>query len=72
MLLGVFHGVNPGMGWLFAVSFGLQERRRSAVVKALVPIGIGHEASVVVMAVAIVLFSSAVSQAVAVAGFGLA
>ncbi|MFC4787309.1 hypothetical protein ACT8ZV_22725 [Nocardioides sp. MAHUQ-72] len=72
VLLGVFHGVNPGMGWLFAVSFGLQERRRSAVLKALVPIGIGHEASVVVMAVAIVLFSSAVSQAVAVAGFGLA
>lgn len=26
VLLGVFHGVNPGMGWLFAVSYGLQER----------------------------------------------
>jgi hypothetical protein len=72
VLLGVLHGLNPGMGWLFAVSYGLQERRRSAVVRALVPIGIGHEASVGVMAAAIVLFSSAVSQAVTVAVVGLA
>lgn len=71
VLLGVLHGLNPGMGWLFAVSYGLQERRRSAVLRALVPIGIGHEASVGVMAAAIVLFSSAVSQAVAVAVAGL-
>jgi hypothetical protein len=66
VLLGVFHGINPGMGWLFAVSYGLQERRRSAVLRALVPIGLGHEASVGVMAAALVLFSSSVSQAVAV------
>jgi hypothetical protein len=72
VLLGVLHGVNPGMGWLFAVSYGLQERRRGAVLRAMVPIGIGHEASVAVMVVAIVLFSSAVSQAVAVAVAGLA
>lgn len=69
--LGVFHGLNPGMGWLFAVSYGLQERSRTALLKALVPIGIGHEASVAIMAVAIVLFSTSVSQAVAVAVFGL-
>ena len=71
VLLGVLHGVNPGMGWLFAVSYGLQQRRRSAVLRALVPIGIGHEASVGMMAMAILLFSSAVSQAVAVAAAGL-
>ena len=29
--LGAFHGINPGMGWLFAVALGLQERRRGAV-----------------------------------------
>jgi hypothetical protein len=29
--LGLFHGINPGMGWLFAVALGMQERRRSAV-----------------------------------------
>jgi hypothetical protein len=71
VLLGCFHGLNPGMGWLFAVSYGLQERSRTAVLKALIPIGIGHELSVAMMAVAIVLFSSNVSQAIAVGVSGL-
>ncbi len=71
VLLGCFHGLNPAMGWLFAVSYGFQERNRTAVLRALVPIGIGHEASVAAMAVAIVLFSSSVSQAVAVGVSGL-
>lgn len=71
LLLGCFHGLNPAMGWLFAVSYGFQERSRTAVLRALVPIGIGHEASVATMAVAIVLFSSSVSQAVAVGVSGL-
>src|SRR5262249_41977241 len=41
-LLGAWHGLNPGMGWLFAVSRGLQEQRGSAVTSALVPIALGH------------------------------
>jgi hypothetical protein len=44
--LGAFHGVNPGMGWLFAVALGMQERRRSAVLRALVPLGVGHALAV--------------------------
>jgi|SRR5687768_6076225 len=40
--LGAFHGINPGMGWLFAVALGMQERRRGAVLRALVPLGAGH------------------------------
>jgi hypothetical protein len=44
--LGAFHGINPGMGWLFAVALGMQERRRGAVVRALVPLGIGHALAV--------------------------
>ena len=31
LLLGAFHGINPGMGWLFAVALGMQERRPGAV-----------------------------------------
>jgi hypothetical protein len=42
LLLGAYHGVNPGMGWLFAVALGMQEQRGSAVAKSLVPIAIGH------------------------------
>jgi hypothetical protein len=48
-LLGAYHGLNPGMGWLFAVARGLQEGSRGAVLASLVPILIGHEASVVVV-----------------------
>src|SRR5437588_6937492 len=44
--LGAFHGINPGMGWLFAVCLGLQERQRKAVLSALPPIALGHALSV--------------------------
>ena len=46
MALGAFHGINPGMGWLFAVALGMQERRRGAVFRALVPLGAGHALAV--------------------------
>ena len=42
LLLGAFHGINPGMGWLFAVALGMQERRLSAVWRALIPLTLGH------------------------------
>jgi hypothetical protein len=44
--LGAYHGLNPGMGWLFAVALGLQEKRRRAVLAALPPIALGHGLSV--------------------------
>ncbi len=53
--LGAFHGLNPGMGWLFAVALGMQERRRSAVWRAMAPLGLGHAlavAAAIVVAVA--------------------
>jgi len=46
LALGAFHGINPGMGWLFAVALGLQEGRRRAVFRSLVPIAIGHALSI--------------------------
>ncbi len=42
LLLGAYHGLNPGMGWLFAVALGMQERKGSAVARSLVPIALGH------------------------------
>ena len=42
LLLGTYHGVNPGMGWLFAVALGMQEQKGSAVARSLVPIAVGH------------------------------
>ncbi len=44
--LGAFHGINPAMGWLFAVALGLQEEKRSAVLRALPPIALGHALSI--------------------------
>ena len=45
-MLGAYHGLNPAMGWLFAVALGLQEKAGSAVVRSLLPLGIGHLLSV--------------------------
>jgi hypothetical protein len=45
-LLGAYHGVDPSMGWLFAVALGLQEHRRGKVFGALLPIAAGHLISV--------------------------
>jgi hypothetical protein len=45
-LLGAYHGLNPGMGWLFAVARGLQDQRREAVLHSLLPIALGHAASI--------------------------
>jgi hypothetical protein len=39
---GVYHGVNPGMGWPLAVSAGLMEKRSRALVAALWPLTLGH------------------------------
>ena len=45
-LLGAYHGLNPAMGWLFALALGLQEKRRSAVLRALLPIALGHATAI--------------------------
>jgi hypothetical protein len=45
-LLGAYHGINPGMGWLFAVARGMQEHATKAVTRALVPITFGHALSI--------------------------
>lgn len=46
LLLGAYHGLNPGMGWLFAVALGLQEQKGSAVARSLIPIALGHAAAI--------------------------
>jgi hypothetical protein len=51
VLLGAYHGLNPGMGWLFALARGLQERSRAAVAQSLLPIALGHA-----IAIAVALF----------------
>ena len=62
LLLGAFHGINPGMGWLFAVALGMQERKGSAVAKALVPIALGHALAVGSVVLAAVYLGMALPQ----------
>ena len=52
--LGAFHGLNPGMGWLFAVALGMHRHDRRVVWLSAVPIGLGHALSVAVVAGAFV------------------
>ena len=53
--LGVFHGINPTMGWLFAVALGLQEQKRAAVFRALPPIVFGHALSIAIIIAAVLV-----------------
>jgi hypothetical protein len=61
-VLGGFHGLNPAMGWLFAVSLGFQERRLRAVVTALGPISLGHALSIGLVAIPVGLLGLAIPR----------
>jgi len=76
--LGAFHGLNPAMGWLFAVARGLQERSRAALLRSMPPIALGHLASVGIIAALVTATRSvtastvlAVAGGVVLVGFGL-
>src|SRR5262245_17900690 len=60
--LGAFHGLNPAMGWLFAVALGLQERRLRAVTAALGPIALGHALAIGIAAAAVGLLGLVIPQ----------
>src|SRR5882672_2127840 len=60
--LGAFHGLNPAMGWLFAVALGLHRQSRAAVLLALPPIAFGHALSIGIAAGAFVLAGVLVNQ----------
>ena len=77
-LLGAYHGVNPGMGWLFAVARGMQEHRARAVAWSLPPIALGHALSIGVVVllaglaqVVLPLTYIRIGVAVALLGLGL-
>jgi hypothetical protein len=53
--LGAFHGLNPAMGWLFAVALGLHRGSRRVVWLSLLPIGVGHALSIAAVALVFVL-----------------
>ena len=58
MGFGVYHGLNPGMGWLFAVALALQEQRERALWSALPPIALGHLLALGAVAVPLLLLDN--------------
>ena len=60
--LGLFHGINPAMGWLFAVALGLHRHSRAIVLSALLPIALGHALAVLAVALALVLLGIVIDQ----------
>ena len=51
--LGLFHGLNPAMGWLFAVALGLHRGSQRTVLLSLIPITLGHAAAVAAVLLAV-------------------
>ena len=51
--LGMYHGLNPAMGWLFAVGLGLHRQSRAVVLQSLIPIALGHAGSIAAVAFAL-------------------
>jgi hypothetical protein len=60
--LGVWHGINPGMGWLFAVALGMQEQRAGAVWRSLGPLAAGHAVAVGAAVLVAILAGQALDQ----------
>jgi hypothetical protein len=77
-LLGAYHGINPAMGWLFAVALGLQKKSGRAVWESLAPIATGHVAAIAAVILVAVLAGTVVpvgvlriAVAVILIGFGM-
>jgi hypothetical protein len=70
--LGAFHGLNPAMGWLFAVALGMHRRSRAVVLQSLAPIAIGHAASIAIVVLAVVAFGIFLDEAVVSRAAGVA
>jgi hypothetical protein len=76
---GVYHGVNPGMGWPLAVSAGLMERSSRALFAALWPLSVGHLLAMLLVILPFALLVSLVEwqrqiqsgASVLVIGFGI-
>jgi small neutral amino acid transporter SnatA (MarC family) len=69
--LGAFHGLNPAMGWLFAVALGLHRHSRRMVWLSPVPIAVGHALSIALVAGALVVAGFAIDLRAVRIGAGL-
>lgn len=64
-LLGAWHGINPAMGWLFAVALGLQRQTSRAVWQSLMPIATGHLLAIGIVVALALIAGAAISLNIA-------
>ncbi|WP_424629852.1 hypothetical protein [Bradyrhizobium sp. SYSU BS000235] len=69
--LGAFHGLNPAMGWLFAVALGLHRKNRTIILEALPSIALGHALSVAIIVSAVVLVGFFINERAVLIASGL-
>ncbi|HEX9768812.1 MAG TPA: hypothetical protein VGA50_06520 [Kiloniellales bacterium] len=69
--LGAFHGLNPAMGWLFAVALGQHRHSRRVVLLSLLPIAIGHALAIALVVAAVLALGVVVDLAVVRLGGGV-
>lgn len=69
--LGAFHGLNPAMGWLFAVALGLHRKSRTIIFQALPSIAFGHALSVSIIVSAVVMAGFMISEHAVLIASGL-
>ncbi len=60
--LGAFHGLNPAMGWLFAVALGLHRQSRAVALVSLIPIAVGHAAAIALVVYAVTVLGVAIDR----------
>jgi hypothetical protein len=61
VVFGAYHGLNPGMGWLFALALGLQQEKERAIWLSLLPITLGHAFSIALVGGAILSLQAFIS-----------
>ena len=69
--LGAFHGLNPAMGWLFAVALGLHRQSRTVVLVSLLPIAFGHALAIVLTVFLVIVVGTSVDQTLLRIGTGI-
>jgi hypothetical protein len=62
--LGLYHGINPAMGWLFAVALGLHRNSQRTVLLSLLPIALGHAIAVAAAVAAVLMLGFMVDRIV--------
>ena len=53
--IGALHGLNPATGWMLAAAWGVRSRDRAQALQALMPIAVGHAASIGLVAAVVAL-----------------